>query len=336
MEIQFNWVFALVGGFLFLLFFFILIRAVLTSNSDKETRELSFRVQTILSDAAASPDTFAPNQLKDTTYHFTCSNESGKVTESYVRIGEKSYDDQGLRYLPLFSPTTVKGDELFTVTRTWQAPFQISRLIMLSNNRTRYVFFTGTTTKIRELLSQENLQQYGYDIRLATDDYDDAGFDQYRFIYYNTQPNAGTVISNVWNRFKKPGNTALYIDTSDNGESGTLRFYDDLSSISSYQEVHFYGRAMLDAAIFSQDKATFDCNMLKALERLKTVQEILNDRLDKLNLDGNVTGRCKDIYLYARGPIGGVYSAGQVQQPAIKSLIDLNRQALANQCPLIY
>ena len=109
LQIGFHWVFALVGGLMFFFFFFILIRSIIGQSEEQDLRELSFAVETIIKTGLANPDTFSVAELSEAEYHFVCTEDSIGISNSYVRINEAEFEQMALRYVPLFTPRTVRG-----------------------------------------------------------------------------------------------------------------------------------------------------------------------------------------------------------------------------------
>ena len=343
-EIPLHWIFALVGGTLFLLFFFILIRSVTNQNQEKNTRDLSFTVQTILTTAAATPDTFTITTLPDATYQFTCHDDP-QLFEAHFQINGGSYSGEPLRYVPLFSPTFIKGDQLFTSTHTWEAPFPIGSLVLLNNNRTQYVFISSYSTSaiqsIKSLITDENLG--GFSILpvsdLALNTVKDEGYDQYRVVSFDGTYHALTQLpaSKI---------TALVVSSTDDFNTGTLAFYNTTTGRQVGPTVSFIGTAMLDAAIFSQDYNTFDCNMAKARERLTTAVEVLQDRLFiNLSHDPSIPLACRNIYanqveplFTAYQPLSNLSNMGAVIGPSgyAQRLTAVNNELIGQGCPTVY
>ncbi len=344
--IQFHWVFTLIGGILFLLFFFVLIRSVLHSDQARTTRELSFDVGTIIAKAPLSPDTFSVADVPDATYRFACEQDAqGGVTYSYVRIDNQSYEDTGLRDIAVFSPATVRGDQLFTATATWQAPFPIASMVLLSNNRTRYVL-VGLPQVTKRFVDQGNLG--GFNILYVgpggVSSVTDEGFDRYRFIYfggYTAPPSA----------FLTARNSALVVHQDPDGETGTLDFHDSLApGAPSPPGVPYAGEAMLAAAAFTDSYAAFRCNMAKAEGSLATAKKILLDRLkailalyDAGNSAHVPDGRCQADYLRGKALIEAYPSPGEesaynayVQQGNLRELEDIDSRLVTRGCPRLY
>lgn len=344
-DVPFHFIFALVGGFLFLLFFFILIRQILGGHDETIVREQSFAVETILATALSESSTFRSSRLSDADYAFVCEASGDAILESYVRMDKGSYDPQGLLFLPVFSPAEVKGDTLLSASYTWKAPFPCCTLLVLSNNRTRLVFVASPShlPRLRQFIEEENLGKFGHDIVAAgaIGSYQDEGFDQYRFVYVNS----GFVAPR--HEFQRAGNSALVVSLQPDGKRGTLEFIDDLARPGTRTGGLFYGRAMLNAAIFSQDHAAFSCNFLKLSGRLKTAVTILALRLADLRrapLAADIDPDCQPLYATAEGLLQQYALLGTIGQLGAAAgaggLFDqidtLNFQLAGAGCPMIY
>lgn len=283
MQVQFQWLFAVIGGILFLLFFFTIINTLINSADEVQQRNINFAADVVFRASLANPETFTLTELPEpVTIQFACELAPAAppalrtFDASHARVNSESYTPSALRYIPFFSPRQIAGDQIFTLTRTWDAPFPVTRLLMVSNNRTRYVLLTpvGWLQRAKEFVRAENLGKFSFETRSISSagavELASRGVDQYRFILVNAD--FGAFYANLDNRFKRPENTALVVTTAqDDFGSGTLQFHDDLSTgAPTGSAVNYYGKAMLDAALFAGSRELFTCNMQKAYERLYT------------------------------------------------------------------
>jgi len=348
LAISFHFIYALVGGLLFLLFFFVLIRNVTTTSNEQDVRTLSFQVESILKTAASTPDTFTVSRLPRHDYRFVCEKDAQGMF-SYVRIDRGSVTDQHVfDHTPLFAPALVKGDRLFTLTRTWEAPFPITSLLVASNNRTRYLIVDSQPAiaqgSVEEFIKEENLQ--GFNIKplskLSMGDLVDEGFDAYRFIFFD-----GTV-QQIPSTLRAKS-SALVVHRQ--GLGGTLDFYDHLSAttpVASAHNVPYVGDAMLTAAIVS-DTRGFVCNRAKAYEKLDASLTILKKRLVMIqnpppNPEPADWDSCTTIYRRATGLLtsfqrapNSAFAQAINQAGPLPKLERLNRELLNHQgCPLLY
>lgn len=309
----------------------------MNSDDDAQRRKLTFDVETAIAASPSNPGVFSIFSVRPSRFEIACTEDVLGVT-SYVRVNNGQYDDSTLRYVPVFSPRVIEGDELFMSTRKWSAPFAITTLVMLSNNRTRYVYVTPERQRsgLSEFIEDENLKSFGHDILISDqgssqwDDYEDLGFDQYRVIFFNTQftPNPD---------FFEETNTALLVEG--NTERGTLTFYNGLGAGSAQsRQIKYYGEAMLSAAIFSQDLKHFDCNMAKIADRWQTSIKILQDRLPTISSGANA--RCMGHYTQAQTILNDINLDPAMLSDADMGKLDrlqtINRLLLTNACPQVY
>ncbi|RME30833.1 hypothetical protein D6789_04470 [Candidatus Woesearchaeota archaeon] len=338
LQIQFQWFFAIIGGFLFLLFFFMLIRTLVHSADVAQQRNLNFAADVILRTSLANPNTFTRTDLPaPVTFTFACELAPPPTPTTpptprgfdatHVRVNSESYTPYALRHIPFFSPQRVQGDQLFTLTRTWKAPFPITRLLMVSNNHTHYVVLvpTGWLARVKNFVKEENLKKFSFETRVAsaTGSLAARGADQYRYILFNTDFNA--FYTNLDSQFKQPENSALVVTSDrDDFSTGTLRFYDDLSTgLISGPAINYYGAAMLDAAIFAGTRELYECNMQKAYERLYTTLATAVNRTRALfeeALAGALTPICGQQYSTLLGtldtmPFSAIPHTPQLENP---------------------
>lgn len=352
LSIPFPLIFALVGGFFFLLFFFVMIRAVIHSNTVKSTRQLSFTVETAVMTALANHNTFSKLSLQKGKYVFTC--DKGPPFESYVRINDGSFENPQLfRYVPLFSPPVINGDELFISTRSWKAPFPITSLLLIANNRTRFVF-VGNKPLIKNFIDRENLNNYGIDVVKTSDlgSYVDKSFDRYIFVTFNAKPGSSWPSDETFN-----GSSVLEVKSSDSFHSGNFTFkelncFADPSTPCSLQPpsptsstINFQGGAMLDGAIFSGDEKLFECNFDKLQERALTASDILHLRLHNLTVyaTNNNLSECLTLYPTAETLLSEYKSDakdGSLSNffggEGVKKILTTDRELLAQDCPTLY
>ena len=338
LQISFHAVFALVGGFLFLLFFFFLIKNVVMNEDTRDTRQLSYAVEAMVKTAASNPDEFRIVDLSDATYKFICNR--GNPRESYLRIDDEPYRSLDiLDHIPLFAPRMVKGDRLFTLTQTWSAPFQIGSFVFLSNNHTQYVLVgtSGdlTTGRLTDFIEEHHLSGFDF-LPVSIDDLGSLevqGHDRYRFVFFTGGPDS------LNSDFKTKENSAIVVsyDVPYESERGTIGFYNPLKPTgnSPNQTEAYYGDEMLIAAIFADDYDTFICNMQKATEHLDTTLEILLRRVTKLE---PTVPECATLLGKGKTLLNAYRSSPRAVLQSSSTLID-DLERINNQlydCPTLY
>lgn len=364
LQIPFQWIFALVGGALFLFFFFMVIRSVLQTSEETQEMKLEFALDASLKTAATNPETFTVIQLPgEHRMTFDCGFDGSlrDFTSASVRVDDQSYDPMGLRHVPLFSAPRITDDQLLVLTRSWHAPFIVTRLMMVAGNRTGYYLISRLSQldATKELVRSENIG--GFDLRVITvdslDSIEPSGNENYRFVLFDI--NYNDFLARLDARFRQPENGAVQIITDD-FEQGRLIFYDNLQGTApSGPAIHFVGGAMLDAAIFSNGILNYQCNMRKAYDRLVTAIIVHRERTARLvqAVDaGHIDPQCRQYYIEALQHLAryltdsrGVGVALQsINRPPvffdmavqgdgpIPELEELNGRLLKNDCPLIY
>ncbi len=338
-EIQFHWIFALIGGILFLLFFLILLRSIITDDEERSARQIGFDVESVIAAAATSPETFHLTRVPTATYTFGCEEEAGRIRAAYIRINEQSYDQDSLRYVPLFSPRTLRGDQLFLLTTTLEAPFPVTNLVVASNNRTRYVYI-GDPGSVNRFLQAHHLDAYGHDVVTSITNYPDEGYDQYRLIYFDSSP----VFGSGFPGFLSQKATALTLAFDHDRKGGTATFYDDL--VTPTGKAHrFIGEGMAVAAIFAGTSSSFTCNLAKAEERLATTITILQRRINALY--PLVLSDCQTLLSEGTGSLVSYRSslatgftnvtAGPLISGGVAAtLVKTNDALIAEGCPALY
>lgn len=361
LTIPFHLIFTIVGGALFLLFFFILIRSVVKAGTDTNVRDLTFSTETIISTSMTNPESFTIANLQPATFLFICSDQG---RESYVRPTGEGIDMESqtlitdsLQHVPLFSPRVVRGDELFTSTRTWKVPFPVGSLVMLSNNRTHYIFIDTVSNDVYQYLEEENLDAYSIEFVSTSNinSIEPRGYDQYRVIFFDIQGSSfpGWLLQ-AQQRLDGEEVTFLRVEIDEPYDQGKLFFYDkehytaqEVTDPANYHELTFFGSAMLDAAVFSENYALFSCNMEKAVRRFGTTLEILKLRAADLADDPITTDfpdECSDIFNDYGVPYLDQYSdatdlggfSNAIQSGAVDNLETTYNQLLMEDCPLLY
>lgn len=349
-EIPFHLIFAAVGGILFLLFFFILIKSILHAGEKQQGRDLVSGVETVILTASASPNTFTVTNVQEATYEFRCERDQLSF-DSYLRVDtfSESSDKEVFRHVALFSPRVVKGDQLFTSTQTWNAPFPVARFLLLSNNRTRYIFVAGSQQGLKGLKSfveEKNLESFGIDhvMKGALSTYREQDFDQYRFVFFDATPTESDLVS-LKEKFEKVGVLVVQRSGIDD-QAGSLTFYDWTGCAAkacspTATTKQYYGDAMLLAAIFSEDATIFSCNMAKAYERLNTTLAILDGRIGRLlSQDGiAMNDECVPYLQNGRELLqnyGAHPDAFFANPTMLKELKTVNTQLVTRVCPQVY
>jgi hypothetical protein len=361
-ELQFNWIFVLIGGAIFLGFFIALIRNFDVGETQQTTQESTQELDSYLKISSAVSDTQKIVEFKSNKQiTFSCIDN---VSEYYVEGSIKSarYD-----YNAVFSPTGLRNNELIIRTLVFESPFKVMPIVYVTDKRIEYVF-VGTspvmsllynsmpTGVIKNTISPPDVQS-----QLA--DYRDNNYDHVVFILNDTD--AETL---PWVTLSDPGfhNVkdkvfAVVISTEGNRiDYGNLIFYSYLAnafvnegsvpflenSLGQQKSVFILG------GIISHDKEIYECNLMKALKRMIIIAQLHDLRLEAFNQHYSSVNYdytfydCKDYYTGARGNLSALtYSEEPVltadnfkdMRLAINNIENINRLIMIyGDCARIY
>ena len=127
-EIQFNWIFVLIAGFVIISLF----TAIIVKQKDIYIKSTNVMVinhlDAILSGYETSAGTVDIVRLSKTTIEFTPNSYS---------IGDVSKQFNALN---VFTPSVLEGTSIITMTLEWSIPYRVTNFVYLTNNKIRYVF----------------------------------------------------------------------------------------------------------------------------------------------------------------------------------------------------
>jgi hypothetical protein len=156
-EMQFNWLFVLIAGAIFLAFFFSLIRGH-SSDSAKEDassaqQELDSLLRSSQSSAELQKIIAFGKQLRFSCYDSGNSATSG-VSSSFVSEYYVGDSDSAVQYnyKVIFSPRVLDGKELIVKSSAFRMPFNIMPFVFLMNKDIEFVF-VGNNTILTQLYS---------------------------------------------------------------------------------------------------------------------------------------------------------------------------------------
>jgi len=336
LNISFHFIFVLIGGLLFLIFFFLVIKAMVGSSEASDTRALTQGINSIIYNALPNTNSFDIARIPpDTSLYYTCDMYQGVVDSSFIGVNsqlpEDLVSDTAFKNIPLFMPSNVQGSRLFTWTIPWEAPFKITNLVLVTNNRTKYYFVRNDySTKIDSFL--KDLPAINYesislgDVSLINDQ-----FQNYRFVIFSNSLSPSSF--NLPDSVKKKSTFVKVMPDNTNGfDSFKLEFFNSLGQSEGSQET-YYGETLAYAAIFADNKTKFECDYFKAKQRMNLSLRIIKTRLAKITTNLPVDKKkCNEIYVLAEKKLLNLNLALTSQE----TLESYNRQLMARNCPLIY
>lgn len=342
-DLQFNWIFVIIGGAIFLGFFISLIRNIDTGESQQTSQESTQELDSLIKVSSAVTDTQKIIVFKtDRKITFSCIDE---VSQYQVEgaLSSARYD-----YNAVFSPTELSDKDLVIQTFMFEAPFRVIPLVYVTDKSIEYVFIgdsaliniifnsmpSGTVKKTISLPELAGYPDNNYDRVVFIIDEDDYPFALQSTALYG--------FNNARNRvfavgISTPGNQIEY---------GQLTFYRYVSNsfinegVAPFLETSLTEQKSTLAlgGVISHDRELYACNVKKVLRRLVLMAELHNQRLnlykdyyDNLNA-ANMLYSCNDYYDGAKGNLSIM---AYVEEPTLSMDDFINLRMTINNLELI-
>lgn len=329
-QIQFNWVFVLIVGSIFLIFFFALINNQSKTSDDRISISQSKLLETIISATGQKDDTLKEYELpRDLTIEFACKERGNEYFYSV-----NGFPTRDTKYDLLFTRDSLQGRYLQTWTQQWEVPFRAGTLLFITNSQQGFIFYNisplrggPTTSRLEALygsfpsdLSSEVISGDTYEF----EDVKDRNYESNTFVFIaGEEPLLGDIeeVKNPRIVLIRPGGglqeffeygtiyffteeqydkfyTGLqeFYDDHEQGETGYKQALDEFYKQQRYvsQSSSYLGKASLYGALFSQDKDSYDCNMQKAYKRLQSITQMYYIRVDAFTSpDSDLRDKCK-------------------------------------------
>jgi hypothetical protein len=330
-EIQFNWIFALIAGAVIIaLFTGIILKQKNISETSKNSLILN-NLDAILSGSEASPGTSKVTRIPETKIEFRCNSYSvDKVSKQ-------------INSMTVFTPSVLEGNKLITWTLDWNLPYRITNFVYLTNPRVRYVF-VGSSPFAEDIFEKipDGIEKIKID---SVDQIQDMNDDMVRIIYFGGTTSNLNQIAQTFNNMEKGTVTALKITKdSGNNDIGTLDFFEaENDNFVKKGDSYYIKEPTLFGAIFTDDVKIYNCVMRNAFEKLNIVSQIYREKVFELN-----GGSCASDY--SRNNIDTIFDNSinfNPLDPNIDSILnnldtaanDLkgqNTEAKEKSCALIY
>jgi len=326
-EIQFNWIFALIAGAVIIaLFTGIILKQKNISETSKNSLILN-NLDAILSGSEASPGTSKVTRIPETKIEFRCNSYSvDKVSKQ-------------INSMTVFTPSVLEGNKLITWTLDWNLPYRITNFVYLTNPRVRYVFVADDSNKVfaGNILGLMPKQIVDDTIYSNVNNIGNEGHDYVRIIFFGQQPTLPTNFKGM----KKGTVTALKITKdSGNNDIGTLDFFEvENNNFVKKGNSYYIKEPTLFGAIFTDDIENYNCVMRNAFEKLDIVSQIYQARFSGPPLLCTLTDGTDYIQSIIDVPDtfdSRVPSVRDTLNDAANNLKDQNIEAKEKSCPLIY
>lgn len=329
-EIQFNWIFVLIiGAVILILFSSIILRQKNISEASQNVLILN-NLDAILSGSEVSQGTVNIVKIPETRIEFKCNVFS---------IG--GFSEQ-LDVMNVFTPSTLEGNRLITMTLDFSMPYRITNMIYLTNSKYRYVFIDDNNfaQQINDLMPDETFSE----IFSGVNDADYRGENKVRLILFDNFITDGSFVP-INFRFI-PDNDITALNVNGNPESGKIEFFrkkdTHFESIGTYD---YIGQESLLGAIFSDDPEIYTCVMDNVFEKINIVTQIYIEKTKKIKelYSGN---RCANFPndLYDQQNLNTILSSSSSFSTqnivdildAAVNLKEQNKQAQLQSCATIY
>ena len=331
-EVQFNWIFVLIVGFIIIAIFTTIIVSLRETNQASTNVMVLNKLDAILSGSETSAGTINKvERLPKTKIEF--------VPNGYI---SGTFSKQ-FKALNVFTPSVLEGTSIITMTLEWSVPYRVTNFLYLTNNKIRYVFVAKDNYFADEIYEMipEGINKDKYvevsDIRNKDDD-------MVRIIFFDDDIISGvTQIPPSLNNMKKGTITALKI-TDDEAigiiDIGELYFFEVKNDKFEYVDKSYYIKEeTLLGAIFTDDIEIYNTVMESAFKKLNIVSQVYEKKTENL-------GSCHgyDYYPKALSDIGTIIGGSNTfSLPNIENIVtaaeDLeiqNKNLLKKSCPLIY
>ncbi|MAE13499.1 hypothetical protein CMO92_02960 [Candidatus Woesearchaeota archaeon] len=293
---SFTWIFILVGGAVFLLFFVFLIKGMTSSSEREVSYAVGQNIDTVLRNTMKSPNTYKDLQIPDMDITFECDSVLGISNYEIGKSGMTQPTDE----LAIFTVKDFKGPEMHAWNQEFVLGYKITDLLMLNDGRSQFVFVEDTTGYAQELYDQfpldddVELDQRKLKIMSATTDIASTPFERTVFITVNGEHDVGPPSDS------KSENVRIDIEPFSyglDGDGAVHFYYDDGGSWMSDGSSAYLTRPVLWAAIFSENAASFNCNMDKTMERFQFLTILAEKRREQIREAVGSDHDCYALYV---------------------------------------
>ncbi|MBU2637492.1 MAG: hypothetical protein KJ955_00815 [Nanoarchaeota archaeon] len=341
MESVFKYIFALIVGAMFIIFFVSFAMKYMGTAETMEANELVAGFDDYLLLRTGSRDATGPYDFSAQT---TIEFDVGKI-----RSGTISRDTSRIVY----APAKLTGKSISIWTKRWAFPYPVDNFFYMTNDRVKHIIIyePGSAEFVHELNDEIN-DSYRMD---SPRKYEAGGtrgeaFNQYltavtsrystaakiRFVVVSTGANA--IVNAI--KPKLPKNADIISVSKDpdaeGWEYGTVKFGDD--------EAPYIGNEMIIGAMFTEDFSNYEFNLKRAMQRLVDVTEIYTGKADYL--EASIGANCGNDYNLMKSNLVNFKSAAEDRTLDIndvrllvtraEGIKEANKQSFGGGCPVIF
>jgi len=314
-ETQFNWIFIAIAGAVILLFFFSFVQKQKSTEEQKSDITIEKNLQSILTGAEVSKQTENIISVPDIEISYSCEGFSiGSLDAFNPRI--------------VFSSSLLKSNnrQLIFYSLEWRVPFRTSNFLYVTSPEVRYIIVDDNDLDDDSIANQlynslpENMDK---EIVLSSETIANKNNYKIKIVFFDAE------------------NLNL---NSINGEISKIKIIPIKDGLDGYGKIEFddgiqyyLKKESVIAAVFSEDKEIYECNIKKAMKRMKNVYEVYGKRINEINEkyteDNHV---CKDVYDSSLFDINPDLSNTPNIYKNMESLEDKNQIIAIKSCALMY
>lgn len=321
-QTQFNWIFIMIAGALILLFFISMVYKQKSVSEQKAEIVIQKNLQEILTQAEISKQTEQIIKAPEKEFRYSCEGFSvGSLAAFNPRI--------------VFAPDLLKSNtrELILYSLEWRVPFRIVNFLYVISPEIRYIIvddndnLNSVADQLYNLLP-ENIDKGESVIKFSDlSDIKDKNNYKIKIIFFNKN-NININLNNIKNT-KDEDISIINIKGDELDEDGDIGFY-KYKKNNPEKTLPFLKKESVIAAVFSENAEIYECNMKKAISRLKKVYDVYKKRADELR---DKKEGCNTYYDVNLNPNFNDYSN---IYDNIKNIENQNNGAQILSCPLIY
>ncbi|MFH0869934.1 MAG: hypothetical protein V1866_02665 [archaeon] len=270
-ELQFNWLFVLIAGAIFIAFFISLMRNHSSDVEQASTLNAKQELDSLFRVNRASVNTQKVLSFSK-RLDFSTSNISG-----YFVDGSDVWNRYD--YSVIFAPKFLDGDELMIKTSSFKAPFNVMPFIFLANNDLEFVFVgSDAVLSAVSLAMPENITKKSLAGKSEMASFKNNNYDHTVFVF-TTDSFGGSMplLANFQSPADKERVYAVVIDAAGGFADayGQVSFYNySKGSLKLEGQSGFIGIELLLGAVISHNQRIYNREFRKAMNRLGLLADL--------------------------------------------------------------
>ncbi len=270
-ELQFNWIFVLVAGFIIFTFIISIILSQKKSADAALGVDITNQITAELQGKRA-PNTFYEVTIPESTFTFRCTKDDGYFD---MKISESTPLPTDI----IFTDKTLQTKKLYLWTREFRLPYTITTVTYLTQPSTAFILYNATG----------NTAYTVNELRYLDEIYADLSSTNITLLVAN-----GNDIASKAGQFKRShiicfdgncpktiANTNVY-DITPNQTLNSLDAYGTIK-INGGDETAYITKTTLYGAIFSENKNYYECQLNRLMGQFEIKRELMQTRIALLD-----------------------------------------------------